>query len=92
MSEGCNIFHLLKIMYDMDHRRRRGYYILLGSLGFCAGCLIFSAFAFLLTARDIFAQLVYAVVGMIVVVGVVGIIWLVQGALKQIKRDAREEP
>jgi uncharacterized membrane protein YeaQ/YmgE (transglycosylase-associated protein family) len=91
MRKQYNIFHILKVTSNMDHTKRRGYYILVGSLGFCAGCLIFSAFAFLLTTCNIFAQLMYAVIGMIVVVAIGGIIWMVRGAFEKIKREIREE-
>ncbi len=91
MRKEYNIFHILKVTFNMDHTKRRCYSILVGSLVFSAGCLIFSAFAFLFTTRDIFAQLVYAVIGMILVVAIVGISWTVQGAIEQIKREIREE-
>ncbi len=92
MRKKYGVLHILKVMYDVGHQKKRSRYVILGSLWFCAGCLIFFAFAFLITAQDVFAWLVYTAMGMTIVVGVVGIIWLVRGALKQIKEETREEP
>lgn len=91
MHKKHNILHVLKIMYDIGHRRKRSNYAILGSLCFCAGCLVFFTFAFLLTALDTYAWLIYGAMGMGIVVQVLGIIWLIRDAVKQIKSEERDK-
>lgn len=85
MNDKCSILHVIKVMHDMGFQRRRSNYFIWWFLALEAGFMLFFAFAFLFTALDTFAWLLYGTTGMGIVGGVFGIIWRMQEAIKQIK-------
>jgi len=54
----------------------------------CVGLYAMMAFTFLITASDLFAWLMYATMGLIVVAEVALIVWRIRDVARQLKEDA----
>jgi hypothetical protein len=82
MNRKQHMLHTIKRMYQKGINK-----YLLGIVWFCSGCFGLFGFAFLITASSIFAWLMYGAMSMEMVVGVIGLIWSIRDAVKQIKGD-----
>ncbi len=79
-----NFVHLL------FHKKGVNKY-LLRVLYFCVGCFALFAFAYLFTASDLFAWLMYGAISMGIVVSAIGIIWHIRDVAKEMKENNQEE-
>lgn len=82
MREKKNIFYFLENMYETAQQRKIGTYIFFGATCLCAVGVAIFAFAGLLTGLQIFAWLCYGAMGIAIIIGIIGVIWHIQTALK----------